>query len=77
MIRVKKAIFLSISTLFFLHQVLEVAVGDYERDLEKLINAANKKYFEDSDSQLNHVTRFLSKIQGNYICMYIVFNIII
>ncbi|TMW40559.1 hypothetical protein DOY81_014361, partial [Sarcophaga bullata] len=42
--------------------LLEVAVGDYERDLEKLIHAANKKYFEDSDSQLNHVTRLLSKI---------------
>ncbi|XP_065356936.1 ATP-binding cassette sub-family G member 1 [Calliphora vicina] len=45
--------------------LLEVAVGDYERDLEKLINAANKKYFEDSDSQLNHVTRLLSKIKAD------------
>ncbi|XP_005179745.1 ATP-binding cassette sub-family G member 1 [Musca domestica] len=44
--------------------LLEVAVGDYERDLEKLINAANKKYFEDSDlSQLNRVTRLISKMQ--------------
>ncbi|KAM7353329.1 ATP-binding cassette sub-family G member 1 [Cochliomyia hominivorax] len=45
--------------------LLEVAVGDYERDLDKLINAANKKFFEDSDSQLNHVTRLLSKIKAD------------
>ncbi|XP_061402409.1 ATP-binding cassette sub-family G member 1-like, partial [Musca vetustissima] len=44
--------------------LLEVAVGDYERDLEKLINAANKKYFEDSDlNQLNRVTRLISQMQ--------------
>ncbi|XP_073827154.1 ATP-binding cassette sub-family G member 4 [Musca autumnalis] len=44
--------------------LLEVAVGDYERDLEKLINAANKKFYEDSDlNQLNRVTRLISQIQ--------------
>ncbi|XP_075153703.1 ATP-binding cassette sub-family G member 1-like [Haematobia irritans] len=44
--------------------LLEVAVGEHERDLEKLINAANKKYYEDSDlNQLNRVTRLITKMQ--------------
>ncbi|XP_013103681.1 ATP-binding cassette sub-family G member 1 [Stomoxys calcitrans] len=44
--------------------LLEVAVGEHERDLDKLINAANKKYYEDSDlNQLNRVTRLITKMQ--------------
>ncbi|KAL5279571.1 hypothetical protein ACFFRR_003893 [Megaselia abdita] len=41
--------------------LLEVAVGEYERDLNKLINAANKKYYEDSD--LYHLNNIRNGIQ--------------
>lgn len=40
---------------------MEVAVGEYERDLNKLINAANKKYYEDSD--LYHMNAIRNGIQ--------------
>lgn len=42
--------------------MLEVAVGEYERDLNKLINAANKKYHEDSD--LYHLENFRNGIEN-------------
>lgn len=41
---------------------MEVAVGEYERDLNKLINAANKKYHEDSD--LYHLENLSNAIQN-------------
>uniref|UniRef100_T1GF17 ABC transporter family G domain-containing protein n=1 Tax=Megaselia scalaris TaxID=36166 RepID=T1GF17_MEGSC len=41
--------------------LMEVAVGEYERDLNKLINAANKKYYEDSD--LYHLSNIRNGIR--------------
>ncbi|XP_067625363.1 ABC transporter G family member 18 [Eurosta solidaginis] len=48
--------------------LLEVAVGEHDRDLVKLINAANKKYHEDVDSQQINVHRLLSRLKDNETC---------
>lgn len=39
-------------------------MGEHDRDLVKLINAANKKYHEDADNQQINVQRLLSHIKG-------------
>ncbi|XP_054741593.1 ATP-binding cassette subfamily G member 4 isoform X1 [Anastrepha obliqua] len=52
--------------------LLEIAVGEHDRDLVKLINAANKKYHEDADSQQINVQRLLSQIKDNEACSKIV-----
>ncbi|XP_036327725.1 ATP-binding cassette sub-family G member 1 isoform X2 [Rhagoletis pomonella] len=55
--------------------LLEVAVGEHDRDLVKLINAANKKYHEDADSQQINVQRLLSTIKDNEACSKIFSNL--
>lgn len=39
-------------------------MGEHDRDLVKLINAANKKYHEDADNQQINVQRLLSHIKS-------------
>nr|XP_014086513.2 ABC transporter G family member 6 [Bactrocera oleae] len=55
--------------------LLEVAVGEHDRDLVKLINAANKKYHEDADNQQINVQRLLSHIKSNDACSKIAGNL--
>ncbi|XP_030384896.1 ATP-binding cassette sub-family G member 1 [Scaptodrosophila lebanonensis] len=49
--------------------LLEVAVGEHERDLKKLILAANKKYYEDADRyqyiNTDDVQRLITTIKDN------------
>lgn len=54
-------LFLRFCFILYHLTVMEVAVGEYERDLNKMINAANKKYYEDSD--LYHLSGIRNDIQ--------------
>lgn len=55
------------------HIVLEVAAGDHSCDLDKLIHAANKKYYEDAD--FNRVKRFINQIRGEYTLLVYFFHL--
>ncbi|XP_004530368.1 ATP-binding cassette sub-family G member 4 [Ceratitis capitata] len=55
--------------------LLEIAVGEHDRDLVKLVNAANKKYHEDTDNQQINVQCLLSKIKDNEACSKIASNL--
>lgn len=53
---------------------MEVAVGEYERDLTKLINGANKKYYEDSDLyHLNNIRNSIQDVKGKLLLLYSTF----
>lgn len=45
---------------------MEVAVGDYEVDLNRMINAASKKYYEDRDQHCLMIEQQVEKLNGEF-----------
>lgn len=64
--------------LFFISAVLEVAVGEHPRDLQSLIDAANKKFNQDTDqfSYMSNtdMSRLITTIKGSWMEMVRLFS---
>lgn len=44
--------------------VMEVAVGEYEIDMSKMVHAASKKYYEDRDHYSLMIEQQVEKLNG-------------
>lgn len=50
--------------MFTHNAVMEVAVGDYDVDLSRMVNAATKKYYEDRDHHCLMIEQQVEKLNG-------------